>query len=53
MLKQKKIRALEVKEMESSSKIKLKGLSWWRSIKEASRIGVLITESFQKKGVSL
>jgi len=53
MLEQKQIQALKVKEMESSSKIKLKDLSWWRSIKEAYRIKVLITAKLSKKKVYL
>jgi hypothetical protein len=34
--------ALDVKEMESSSNINLKDVLWWKSIKDAYRLGVLV-----------
>jgi hypothetical protein len=36
---QKQMQALDVEEMESSSNIKLKDVSWWESIKYACRPG--------------
>jgi hypothetical protein len=36
------MRALDVEEMESSSKIDLRDVSWWMSIKDACRLGVSI-----------
>jgi hypothetical protein len=44
------MRALDAKEMESSSKIDLKDVSWWKSIKDAHRLGVLINTKLSKKG---
>jgi hypothetical protein len=35
LLNQKRMQALEAKEMESSSKIDLKDVLWWMSIKDA------------------
>jgi hypothetical protein len=34
------MRALDVEEMESSSKIDLRDVSWWKSIKNACRLEV-------------
>jgi hypothetical protein len=42
--------ALDVKEMESSSKIDLKDVSWWKSIKDAYKHGVSIIAIFSKEG---
>jgi hypothetical protein len=36
-------------EMESSSKIDLKDVSWWMSIKDAYKLGVLITTKLSKE----
>ncbi len=36
-------------EMESSSKIDLKDVSWWMSIKDTYRFGALVTSKLQKK----
>jgi hypothetical protein len=44
------MRILDVEEMESSSKIKLKDVSWWMSIKEACRPGAQVTTTFLKEG---
>jgi hypothetical protein len=41
---------LEVEEMESSSKIDLKNLSRWMSIKDAYRFRASITNKFSKEG---
>jgi hypothetical protein len=38
--------------MESSSKIDMKDVSWWMSIKEAYRLGASITTRFSKEGAS-
>jgi hypothetical protein len=35
--------------MESSSKIDLRDVSWWMSIKNAYRFGVLLTVKFSKE----
>jgi hypothetical protein len=42
LLKQKWMQTLEVKKMKSSSKIDLKDVSWWMSIKDAYKLGVLV-----------
>jgi hypothetical protein len=48
--KQKWMRALDVEEMESSSKINdLRDVSWWMSIINAYRFRALITVRFSKK----
>jgi hypothetical protein len=39
---------LNVEEMESSSKIDLKDVSWWMPIKDAYKLGALITAKFLK-----
>jgi hypothetical protein len=39
---------LDVKEMESPSKIDLKDVSWWMSIKDACKIGVPIIAILSK-----
>jgi hypothetical protein len=46
---QEQMRALEAKEMESSSKIDLKDVSWWMSIKYAYRHGALLTTTLSKE----
>jgi hypothetical protein len=43
------MQALEVEEMESSSKIDLRDVSWWMSIKNTYRPRVLITIKFSKE----
>jgi hypothetical protein len=40
---------LDVEEMESSIKIDLRDVSWWMSIKDAYRLGVLIITIFKRK----
>jgi hypothetical protein len=50
LTKQKWMRALDAKELESSSKIDLRDVSWWMSIKNACRHGVLIIAKFSKEG---
>jgi len=47
--KQEQMRALEAKEMESSSKIDLKDVSWWMFIKNAYRHGALVTTTLSKE----
>jgi hypothetical protein len=44
------MQALDVKEMESSSKINLRDVSWWMSIKNASRFGASVIAKFSKEG---
>jgi hypothetical protein len=39
----------DVEEMESSSKIDLKDVSWWMSIKDACRLGALIIVKLSKE----
>jgi hypothetical protein len=41
---------LDVEEMESSSNIDLRDVSWWMSIKEACRLGAPIIAKFSKEG---
>jgi hypothetical protein len=41
---------LDAKEMESSSKINPRDVSWWMSIKDACKLGVLITTRLSKEG---
>jgi hypothetical protein len=40
----------DVKEMESSSKIDLKDVSWWKSIKDVYKHGVPVIAKFSKEG---
>jgi hypothetical protein len=42
--------ALNVEKMESSSKINLRDMSWWMSIKDAYRLGALVTAKLSKEG---
>jgi hypothetical protein len=44
------MQALDVEEMESSSKINLKDVPWWKSIKDACRPKVLVIARLSKKG---
>jgi hypothetical protein len=44
------MQALNVEEMESSSKINLKDVSWWMSIKDACKPGVPVTIKLSKEG---
>jgi hypothetical protein len=44
------MQVLDVEEMESSSKIDPRDVSWWKSIKNAYRPEVSITIRFSKKG---
>jgi hypothetical protein len=46
LLEQKQMWALDAEEMDSSSKIDLRDVSWWKSIKDAYRLGVLVTTNF-------
>jgi hypothetical protein len=41
---------LDVEEMESYSKIDLRDVLWWMSIKDVCKLGVLITAKLSKKG---
>jgi hypothetical protein len=48
------MRTLDVEEMESSSKIDLKDVLWWKSIKDACRFGVpVITRNSKERCISL
>jgi len=42
--------ALDVEEMESSFKIDLRDVSWWKSIKDACKPKALVIAKFSKKG---
>jgi hypothetical protein len=42
--------ALDAEKMESSSKTNLRDVSWWKSIKDAYRPGVLVTTRLWKEG---
>jgi len=44
------MQALENEEMESSSKINLRDVLWWMSIKGAYRFGVLVIARLLKEG---
>jgi hypothetical protein len=44
------MRALYVKEMESSSKIDLGDVSWWKSIRDAYELEVPVTTKLSKEG---
>jgi hypothetical protein len=44
---------LDIEEMESSSKIDLRDVSWLMSIKDAYKHGAPITSRLSKKGASL
>jgi hypothetical protein len=52
LLEQKWMQVLDVKGMESSSKIDLKGVSWWKSIRNACRPRLPITIRLSKEGCS-
>jgi hypothetical protein len=41
---------LDVEEMESSSKIDPRNVSWWMTIKKIYRFGALITARLSKEG---
>jgi hypothetical protein len=41
--------ALDVKEMKSPSKIDLKDVLWWMSIKDVYKLGASITTKFSKE----
>jgi hypothetical protein len=43
------MQVLDFKEMESSSKIDLKDVSWWMSIKDACRLKALVTAKLSKE----
>jgi hypothetical protein len=49
LLEQEWMRALDVGKTESSSKIYLKDVSWWMSIKDAYRLGVSIIAKLSKE----
>jgi predicted transcriptional regulator len=49
LLEQKQMRALNAKEIESFSKIDLKDVSWWKSIKNAFRPKALVITRLSKK----
>jgi hypothetical protein len=44
------MQALDAEEMESSSKIDLRDVSWWISIKDVYRLGALVIARFLKEG---
>jgi hypothetical protein len=41
--------AFDAEEMESYSKIDLRGVSWWKSIKDAYILGVSVTAKLSKE----
>jgi len=43
------MQALDVKEMESSSKINLRDVLWWMSIKDAYKLGALVLVRLSKE----
>jgi hypothetical protein len=47
--KQERMQALDVKEMESSSKINLRDVLWWMSIKNAYKLGALVLVRLSKE----
>jgi hypothetical protein len=47
---QERMWALDVEEMKSPSKIDLKDVLWWMSIKDVYRLGASITTRFSKEG---
>jgi len=44
------MRVLDVEGMESSSKINLKDMLWWMSIKDVYRLGVSVITKLSKEG---
>jgi hypothetical protein len=44
------MQALDVEGMKSSSKIDLRDVSWWMSIKDACKLGVPVIARFSKEG---
>jgi hypothetical protein len=46
---QKRMWTLDVEEMESSSKIDLKDVSFWMTIKDAYKLGALVTTRLSKE----
>jgi hypothetical protein len=44
------MRALDVEEMESSSKINLRDVSWWMSIRDVCRSRAQVTIKLSKEG---
>jgi hypothetical protein len=50
LLEQEQMQVLEAKEMESSSKMDLRDVLWWMSIKDAYKLGVLVTIKLSKEG---
>jgi len=49
LLKQEQMLALDVEEMESSCKMDLRDVSWWKSIKDACRLGVRVIVRHSKE----
>jgi type IV secretory pathway TraG/TraD family ATPase VirD4 len=49
LLEQERMRTLDAKKVESSSKINLKDVSWWMSIKDAYRPRALMTTRLSKE----
>jgi hypothetical protein len=49
LLEKKRIRVVNAKEMESSSKINLKDVLWWMSIKNAYKLGVIVIAKLSKE----
>jgi hypothetical protein len=47
---QEQMQALDAKDMESSSKISLKDVLWWMSIKDAYNHGALVITKLSKEG---
>jgi hypothetical protein len=44
------MRALDVEKMESSSKIDLRDVSWWMSIRDVGRLEMLVITKISKEG---
>jgi hypothetical protein len=50
LLEQEGMQVLNAKEMESFSKIDLRDVSWWKSIKDVCRPKVVLTTIYLKEG---
>jgi hypothetical protein len=52
LLEQEQMQVLDADEIKSSSKVDLKDVLWWMSIKNARGLEVLVIIDFQKEGAS-
>jgi len=50
LFKQERMWVLDAKEMESSSKIDLRDVSWWMSIKDVCRLWAVVIAKLSKEG---